>query len=434
MSSVVFYFEVHQPRRLYPGHNIKVHDVKTPEDLEKALFNDKLNKEILERVAHKCYRPMNNLLLEKIDELKKERRPFKVSMSVTGTLLDQLEKYDRDTLELFKDLADTGKVEFLGETYYHSLSSFWGKGTRRPEFEEQVEMHKQAVKDLLGYNVKFFRNTELLLNTSIAKTAYKMGFKGILGEGIDKVLQGRSPDHVYKFKGSKMKVLLRNYMLSDDMSYRFSARWFEHWPLTADKFSAWLGALQGETINLFMDYETFGEHQWESTGIFWFMKALPNEILNHKHMDFMTPSEAIKRYPVRGEVDIGDFDTISWADIERDTSAWLGNSMQMLSFEELKRLEPVVKKTKNSTLLRIWRNLQTSDQLYYQCTKNWNDGDVHKYFSPHGTPHESFEGMIKALTHLEFVAKNFKKRCNEKKKKVKPKSKRVKGKVVLKKK
>jgi len=414
MSSVVFFFEVHQPRRLYPGHMIDASRIKTPEDLEKNLFNDKLNKEILKRVAEKCYRPMNTLLLEKIDEFKKSRRKFKVSMSVTGTLLEQLERYDRDTLDLFKQLSETKCVEFLGETYYHSLSSFWGIGTERPEFEEQVKMHKRAVKDLLGYNVKFFRNTELLLNSSIAKTVRKLGFRGILGEGVERVLQGRSPEHVYNIKGSDIKVLLRHYRLSDDIAYRFSSRWFEHWPLTADKYAYWLSQMQGEVINLFMDYETFGEHQWESTGIFWFMRALPNYILEHQHMNFMTPSEAIRKYPSRGEIDIGDFETISWADIERDTSAWLGNAMQMLSFEELKRIENTVKTTKNRTLISTWRHLQTSDHLYYQCTKNWSDGDVHKYFSPHGTPHESFEGMIKAITQLEFVSKRYLEEKNKK--------------------
>ncbi len=407
MSSVVFFFEVHQPRRLHPGHLINASNIRKAEDIEKVLFNDKLNREILERVSRKCYQPMNKLLLARIDEHKKSRRKFKVSMSITGTLLDQLERYDRDTLDLFKQLSESKCVEFLGETYYHSLSSFWGIGTDRSEFEEQVKMHQRAVKDLLGYNVKFFRNTELLLNSSIARTVEKLGFKGILGEGTESILQGRNVDHVYKIKNSDIKVLLRNYRLSDDMSYRFSARWFEHWPLTADKFSSWLGALQGETINLFMDYETFGEHQWDTTGIFYFMEALPRHVLEYKHMDFKTPSEAIKKYPVRGEIDIGDFSTVSWADIERDTSAWLGNSMQRLTFEELKRIEPIVKKTNNKTLIETWRNLQTSDHLYYQCTKNWNDGDVHKYFSPHGTPHESFEGMIKAITQLEFISKRY---------------------------
>ncbi len=406
MVSVVFYFQVHQPRRLYPGHVLNVGGCQTPEQLERALFDDKKNREILERVARKCYIPTNTIMLEKIDEFKGQKKEFKIAYSMPGLLLEQLERWSKDALDLFKQLAQSGRVEFLNETYYHSLASFWGYETDRPEFEEQVKMNEQALRDYLGYrNPRVFRNTELLYNTQIAKTAEKMGYKGILAEGIERVLGWRSPQHIYTPPGSKIRILFRHYKLSDDISYRFSARWFEEWPVTAEKFSYWVQACQGEVINLFMDYETFGEHQWEDTGIFWFLKALPYHLLKWDHVDTITPSEAIERYPVRGEIDVGVYDTISWADLERDPSAWLGNNMQRLVFAETERIGRLVKKTGDPQLIRIWRMLQTSDHLYYMCTKHWADGDVHEYFSPYGTPQESFEAMIKALSQLEYVAK-----------------------------
>ncbi|MEA3229934.1 MAG: glycoside hydrolase family 57 protein [archaeon] len=406
MSSVCFYFEVHQPRRVFPGHVMNVGGARSPSQLESAIFDDTKNRQIMNKVAGKCYYPANQLLLEKIDELKNQKRKFKISYSLSGVFIDMMERCLPDLLESFRQLAETGCVEFLSETYYHSLSSFWGKGTERPEFIEQVNMHRDAVKELIGYKPVFFRNTELLINNSIAKTAESMGFKGMLAEGIEWILDGwKSPEHIYRIKGSKIPILLRNYKLSDDMSYRFSARWFSEWPITADKYSSWLSSCQGESLNLFMDYETFGEHQWEETGIFYFMKALPNHILDRDHMDFATPSEIVRRYPIRGNIDISDLNTLSWADMERDTSAWLGNNMQRLIFTELERIGRLVKEAGDPKLISIWRFLQTSDHLYYMCTKNWNDGDVHKYFSPYGTPHEAFEGMIKALSQLEYLAK-----------------------------
>ncbi len=411
MSSVCFYFQVHQPRRLFPGHVMNVGGAKTPDRLESTIFDDGKNRQILEKVAGKCYYPANRLMLDKIDELKGQKKKFKISYSLSGVLIDSMERFMPDLLETFRQLAKTGCVEFLSETYYHSLSSFWGTGTERPEFRAQVDMHSKAMKDVIGYRPTFFRNTELLFNNSIAKTVESMGFKGMLSEGIEWILDGwKSPEHIYNTAGAKIPILLRHYRLSDDMSYRFSARWFSGWPVTAEKYASWLSACQGETINLFMDYETFGEHQWEDTGIFWFLKALPDKILENDHMDFATPTEVIRRYPVRGSIDVSDFDTISWADLERDPSAWLGNNMQRLIFAELERVGEIVKQTKDQKLISIWRFLQTSDHLYYMCTKHWGDGDVHKYFSPYGTPPEAFEGMVKAISQLEYLAK-MKARC-----------------------
>ena len=388
------------------GHMINVSNIHTAKKLEEAIFDDKKNKEVLKKVAGKCYFPTNNIMLEQIDLYKSQKKKFKITYSLSGVFLDAIERHEPDLMESFKQLAQTGCVEFLNETYFHSLSSFWGEGVKRTEFEEQVRLNHEAVKSLLGYDSKVFRNTELLFNNLIAKTVEKMGYKGMISEGIEWILDGwKSPEHVYGINDSDIKILLRHYKLSDDMSYRFSARWFKGWPVTAEKYANWLSQCQGETINLFMDYETFGEHQWEDTGIFNFLRQLPYEVLKIDHMDFATPSEVIKRYPKRGNMDVSVYDTISWADLERDPSAWLGNDMQRFVFRELERVGEFVKVSGDLALLSIWRNLQTSDHLYYMCTKHWGDGDVHKYFSPYGTPQEAFEGMTKAIAQLEFVAK-----------------------------
>ncbi len=408
MSSICFYFQVHQPWRLKPGHAINTSGIKTAQKLEETIFDSNKNQEILKKVSTKCYYPATKTLLGLIDEFKGEKRKFKISYSLSGVFLDALEKFDPNLLDLFKQIAKSKCGEFLNETYYHSLSSFWGTGTDRPEFREQAGMHRECIRSLLGYKAKAFRNTELLYNNLIAKTVEDMGYKVMLAEGIERVLEGwKSPEYIYTPPEniSRIKVLLRNYRLSDDVSYRFSARWSGSWPLTADKYASWLSACQGETLNLFMDYETFGEHQWEDTGIFNFIRHLPREVLKYPHIDFATPSEVVKKYPARGTIDVHEYATISWADLERDASAWLGNSMQRFVFSELERIGKIVRQSGDAELIRIWRLLQTSDHLYYCCTKYWADGDVHKYFSPYGTPQNAFEGLVKSLTQLEYIAK-----------------------------
>jgi len=381
-------------------------NIKTLEDLEKAIFDDSKNKEVLNKVAHKCYIPMNSLLLEMLDTYPY----FKFSFSITGTLLEQLELYNSDALELFKQMAQHKRVEVLGETYFHSLSSFWGIGSEREEFEEQIYLHMQALKDYLGIkkDPQTFRNTELLYNNSIAKTIEKLGFKAMLLEGIEWVMQGKSPNMLYKAHNSNLILYARNYPLSDDIAYRFSARWFSHWPLTADKYAAWLASTPGEVINLFMDYETFGEHQWADTGIFEFMKHLPYEVEKYEHLGFATFRETSQMFKPIDELYVDDLATVSWADLERDASAWLGNDMQRYAFKELYFLGNMIKQHLKGTphyekALKIWRYLQTSDHLYYMSTKNWADGDVHKYFSPYETPHDAFEGLIKAIIGFKLL-------------------------------
>ncbi len=393
LRSVCFYFQVHQPYRLrwfWP-------DNRSSFD---RYFDGHINKTLLQKVSSKCYWPANKLILELIDEHSKE---FKVSYSVTGTLINQLQRWDKDLLETFVQMADSGCVEFIDETYYHSLAGLFES---KDEFKEQIREHNALMQDEFHYAPKVFRNTEVLYNNSIAHTVSGLGYKAILTEGIEHALNNRSPNYVYTAAGTDLSVLFRNYRLSDDIAYRFSARWWSEYPLTADKWAHWVSSAEGDTFNIFMDYETFGEHQWADTGIFEFLRHMPQEVLS-AGLSFNTPSEVVSMYPSRGDIDVGDFSTISWADMERDTSAWLGNDMQRRCFEEIKLLEPYVKMTRDNELIRIWRYLQTSDHYYYMCTKWLSDGDVHSYFSIHNSPFDAAVNFMAAV--IDFKLKVFKK-------------------------
>ncbi|MCS7206095.1 MAG: glycoside hydrolase family 57 protein [Leptospiraceae bacterium] len=387
MNSVCFYFEVHQPYRL---RKYSFFDIG-----QFHYFDDDKNREILLKVANKCYKPMNTLLLKLI---KKYRGEFKVTFSLTGTVIEQLKQWSPETLDLFKALVDTGHVELLAETYYHSLASIFSEN----EFREQIQMHIQLLKQEFGYTPTSFRNTELIYNNHIAWVASTMGFVAILTEGTEKILGWRSPNFLYQPKYSpQIRVLLKNYRLSDDIAFRFSNRFWEEYPLTADKFAHWIHNIagNGHTVNLFMDYETFGEHQWADTGIFEFMEHLPEQIFRHPDFRFATVSEVAKIYPPMGEIDTDH--AISWADMERDLSAWMGNSMQRETLHSIYEIESVVKEKGDPYLLEQWRKLLTSDHFYYMSTKFWHDGDVHKYFSPYGTPHEAYVYFMNTLEDLK---------------------------------
>ena len=386
MASVCFYFQVHQPYRL--RHY-------TIFDAGDNYFDERKNRQICRKVAHKCYLPTNRLLLELI---RRYEGRFKVSFSTTGVLLEQLRDYAPDVLASFQELAETGCVEFLAETYYHSLSALY----RPAEFAEQVRAHRQIIRDLFGQSPRVFRNTELIYNNDIAALVEKIGgFDAILAEGADHVLGFRSPNYIYQPPNAPtLKLLLKNYQLSDDIAFRFSNRDWAEWPLSADKFAHWVSAVNGDgyTVNLFIDYETFGEHQWEDTGIFEFLRHLPGEVFKHPDNDFKTPSEVAAAYDAVGEVDVPH--VVSWADTERDISAWLGNPMQHNAISELYQLEPLVKGCGDPNLLAQWRKLQTSDHFYYMCTKYFADGDVHKYFNPYETPYDSYINFMNVLDNL----------------------------------
>jgi len=367
-------------------------------------FDEKENKKICRKVADKCYLPANSLMLELI---KKYPGKFKISYSISGVALEQFAQYTPEVLESFKELAATGQVEFLAETYYHSLSSMFDS----EEFKSQVNKHVQTIQHHFGLTPKVFRNTELIYSNGIADMVEDMGFEAMLAEGVDRILDWRSSNFVYEPKnGRGMKLLLKNYKLSDDIAFRFSERSWKEWPLTTNKFSKWVHQIdgQGDTINLFMDYETIGEHQWEDSGIFEFFRHLPESIWQHSQFDFATPSEVIHKYPPVEKLDITD--AISWADTERDLTAWLGNPMQDGSIAWLYSLLERVKNSGDDHMLHVWRKLQTSDHFYYMCTKFWSDGDVHKYFSIYESPHDSYVIMNNILTdfqiRLEEVEKN----------------------------
>lgn len=382
--SVCFYFEVHQPLRL---RNYSVFDIGNNHDY----FDEKKNKKIIEKVAKKCYLPANRVILDLINETDGK---FRVSYSLTGIVLEQLEKYVPSVIESFQELAKTKSIEFLSETYHHSLAFLYSK----KEFKEQVNLHKKKMWQLFRQKPTVFRNTELIYNNELASYIEKMGYKGILAEGADHILGWKSPNFVYKPKGTKkIRLLMKNYKLSDDIAFRFSTHDWKEYPLTAPKFARWVDKVNGNgnCVNLFMDYETFGEHQWSITGIFRFLKHLPHEILKHPDNNFMTPSEVIKNYKAVADMDI-PFIT-SWADVERDLSAWLGNRMQQEAIKELYYLEKAVKKTKNRELLDAWRKLQISDNFYYMCTKWFADGDVHKYFNPYDSPYDGFIAFMNVL-------------------------------------
>jgi alpha-amylase len=386
MASVCFYFQVHQPVRL--RHY-------TVFDRNDKYFDDFKNSSICKKVANKCYLPANRLLLKTI---KQHDGRFKVSYSLTGVLLEQLKRYSPEVLSTFDALAETGCVEFLAETYYHSLSFLYS----RDEFDEQVHKHCEAIESHFGQKPRIFRNTELIYNNELATHIESMGlFDAIISEGADHILGYRSPNFVYRPQGCEnLKLLLKNYSLSDDIAFRFSNRGWTEWPLTAEKFAKWINDVNGNgnVVNLFMDYETLGEHQWEDTGIFNFIQHLPGEILKHPDNDFKTPSEVISSYEPVGTVDVHHL--ISWADTERDLSAWLGNAMQSNAIHELYRIEDKIKKAGNEKIVNDWRKLQTSDHFYYMCTKYFADGDVHKYFNPYDSPYDSYINFMNVLSHL----------------------------------
>jgi alpha-amylase len=407
MPSICFYFQVHQPLRVkkYRVFNVGVDKGYFDDDSEA----DTNNAKVFKKVANKSYLPTNALLLE----LLNKHPEFKVSFSLSGIFLEQAEKYMPEVIESFKKLVDTGRAEILSETYYHSLSFLYSK----PEFRKQVNLHRKKVKELFGVTPKIFRNTELIFNNDLAYEVEGLGFDGVLAEGADHVLGWQSPNYLYKPKNTKkIKLLLKNYRLSDDIAFRFSSKEWNEYPLTTPKFANWVSAVNGsgEVINLFMDYETFGEHQWEDTGIFEFLRYLPEEVLKNPDNNFVTPSEAVAKYETRGELDIPNF--VSWADTERDLSAWLSNPMQHDAIRKLYNLEQAIFDIGDEELIDTWRKLTTSDHFYYMCTKWWNDGDVHKYFSPYESPYDAFINYMNALTDLKLRVENQQKTKDIKKK------------------
>jgi alpha-amylase len=346
----------------------------------------------MRKVAQKCYLPANQIFLDLIKEYGSQ---FKIAYSISGVALDQFEMYAPDVLESFQKLVDTGNVEILSETYSHSLVSL----KHREDFERQVNMHKNKVKQVFGVEPTVFRNTELIYSDQIGGYIADMGYKGMITEGAKHILGWKSPNYLYcNAVNPKLKVLLKNFKLSDDIAFRFSNRGWDEFPLSTEKFVGWLNALDSkeETVNLFMDYETFGEHQWEETGIFHFLRALPHAVFKYSDYTFSTPSELVKFCDPVGTMHVPY--PISWADEERDLTAWLGNELQDEAFNNLYNLYDKVKEVDKPDMWKDWMYLQTSDHFYYMCTKWFSDGDVHKYFNPYDSPYEAFVNYMNILS------------------------------------
>jgi alpha-amylase len=390
MTAVVFYFQAHQPYRLNP---YAAADVGTG----KPWFDDDVNREILRRVADRCYLPMNAVLKEQIEATEGR---FRCAFSLSGTLLRQLADWAPDALDSFVDLAGTGAVEFLGETSHHSLAFL----ADPREFEAQVLGQAADVERLFGRRPTTFRNTELCISNDLAERVEELGFTALLGEGADRMLGWRSPHFVYRPRGTRrLKLLLRDYKLSDDVAFRFSNKQWPHHPLYASTYASWIHGIQepADVVNLCMDYETFGEHQWAETGILEFMRWLPREVLANERFTFATPREVAASVPAVAEIDIPD--VVSWADVGRNLDAWLGNEMQKAAHAALYDLGPAVRRAgaKDPALLEAWRRLTTSDHVYYMCTPKDSDGEVHEYFTPYESPRESSVRFTSVLEDLK---------------------------------
>ena len=393
MRAVCLYLHIHQPIRY---REYSIFDVGNNSNYYYDNYSGRQsNERIFRKVADKSYYPMLNLLFRNM-----EKHPdFKVSFSITGTWLEQAEKWAPDLINIIREMVNRGQAEIVGETYYHSLAYFYNLD----EFNDQVTMHAETIERLFGVRPKVFRNTELSYNDSLAHWAEEKGYKGILAEGWDKILGWRSSNHVYRPAGcEKLRLLLKNYRLSDDIAFRFSNRAWAEWPLTVPKYQQWVNddCLRGNLINLFMDFETFGEHQWKDTGIFDFMDTFISSWLGQYENKFVTVSEACDLEEPVDEISMPE--TITWADTERDLSAWLSNSMQAAAMNQIFGLRDQVLSTHDGQLIADWRYMTTSDHPYSMCTKYWNDGDVHAYFSAYASPYESFMYYMNVLRDIEF--------------------------------
>lgn len=389
MTDVSLSFEVHQPLRLKKNFFWEKSIFKRiiPGLLE-FYFDDGENRRIFDRISSKCYLPANRVILESIRKFADTERPFKVAYSFSGVFLEQCRRYNPEVLDSFIELVDSGGAEVMEQTYYHSLVSLYDSPK---EFYEQVRMHRELIWDLFGLRPQTFENTELIYSDRIADLVGGLGYKAIFTEGVI-----ADPNYVYQAHSRDLALLLRNYQLTDDVGFRFSSRWWEEYPLTADKYAAWLARTSGQCINLFCDYETFGEHQWAETGIFEFLRYLPAEVLKWDNLRFSTPGEIAHQYSPLKELSVKE--PVSWADLERDTSCWLGNSLQQACHLYLKSLEAPVKESGDQKILEIWRLLGLSDHLYYIFTHGGGPGEVHSYFSPYGNPYDA------AVTYFSVLA------------------------------
>lgn len=393
MRAISLYLHMHQPIRY---REYSIFDVGNNSNyFDSDYYSKQSNERIFKKVTEKSYLPTLRLL-----EKNMQKYPtFKVSFSITGTWIEQAEKWAPELIDMIKKMVSRGQAEILGETYYHSLAFFYDQD----EFSTHVKLHADKIEQLFGVRPRVFRNTELSYNDALAHWAESKGYHGIVAEGWDKILGWRSPNYVYQPAGcNKIKLLLKNYRLSDDIAFRFSNRGWSEWPLTVNKYQNWLNMdfIRGNLINLFMDFETFGEHQWADTGIFEFFDQFIASWLKEYDNKFVTVSEACDLMPPADEISMPE--TVTWADTERDLSAWLSNAMQNSAMQTLYSMRQAILDSGDQKLINDWRLLTTSDHPYSMCTKYWNDGDVHAYFSAYNSPYESFMYYMNVLRDIEY--------------------------------
>ena len=389
-KTLCFYFQIHQPVRL---RRYRFFDIGKRHDY----FDEYVNRSTIRRVAEKCYLPMNRLVM---DMIKRYGANFKVSFSISGSALEQFALHAPEVIDSFKELAKTGSVEFLAETYAHSLASL----SDTDEFETQVKRHVARIEELFGQKPVTLRNSSLIYSDQIGERVAAMGFESMLTDGAKHVLGWKSPNFVYTNAiNPRLKLLLKNSRLSDDLTLRFSDQGWNEWPITADKYARWLkdSAKDSEIVNLFMNYETFGENQPAETGIFEFMRSLPEFIFSTTDFEFLTPSEAVKKHQPVAPLHVPY--PISWADEEKDITGWLGNELQNEAFEELFKIQPKVKALNDPALNEDYSRLQASDHFYYMRTKLFSDNDYHRYVSPYETPYEAFINYMNVLS--DFIAR-----------------------------
>lgn len=385
MRSICLYFQIHQPFRLRTYRFFNIGD-------DHHYYDDYQNRQIIKRIAEKCYLPANKMML---DLIKEYGTAFKVSFSISGTAIEQLQQYAPEVIKGFRQLADTGCVEFLAETYSHSLSSLGNQD----EFIRQVKRHSETIERLFGKKPQTFRNSELIYSDEIGEMVTNMGFTTLMTEGAKHTLGWKSPNYMYcSARNPKLKLLLRNFRLSDDIAFRFSTQSWPEWPMTAEKFTGWLNGIEPreEVVNIFIDYETIGERQWKETGIFDFFSALPRVVMSKSNFRFATPSELSNTLQPVAQLHVPN--PISWADEERDLTSWLGNELQDEAFSKLYNLSDRIQSIDDPGIERDWQYLQTSDHFYYMCTKWFSDGTVLKYFNPYPSPYEAFINYMNVLS------------------------------------
>lgn len=388
MRAICFCFQVHQPFRF---RRYRFFDIGN----DHYYYDDFANETVMRKVANRSYLPVNNLLLKLI---KKYQGQFRVSFSISGIALEQFRLYAPEVLESFRALAETGQVEFLSETYSHALVSLKSKDV----FAEQIRKHDDLIQKYFGQKPSVFSNTELIYSDEIGAAVASMGFKAMLAEGAKHVLGWKSPNYLYcNAINPRLKVLMRNFRLSDDIAFRFSNSGWSEYPLTPQKFAGWLHANPNdEIVNLFMNYEALGELQPESAGIFRFIEELPAVIIGDPALKFATPSEVADEYQPIAAVSVPN--ATSWADEERDLTAWLGNEMQQEAYNKLYELQERMGRVQDETLIKDWDALQASDHFYYMCTKFFSDGEVHTYFNPYESPYEAFINYMNVLSDFKI--------------------------------